>query len=125
MQKPNLSLTLLFVSDPIASSAFYSRLFDQEPIEVSPTFSLFIFPNGMQLGFWSPKTAEPPAKVNPGGCEIAFNEKNVDQRFDQWLALGVPILQPPTNMDFGRTFVAKDPDGHRIRVYRVWEDGKK
>jgi hypothetical protein len=28
------------------------------------------------------------------------------------------ILQPPTEMDFGRTFTAADPDGHRLRVFK-------
>jgi hypothetical protein len=27
------------------------------------------------------------------------------------------IAQAPTAMDFGMTFVALDPDGHRLRVF--------
>ena len=30
---------------------------------------------------------------------------------------GVTILQEPVTMDFGRTFLAADPDGHRLRVF--------
>ena len=30
---------------------------------------------------------------------------------------GLKILQTPTDLDFGRTFVALDPDNHRLRVY--------
>lgn len=30
---------------------------------------------------------------------------------------GMPIAQPPTRMDFEYTFVALDPDGHRLRVF--------
>jgi len=40
----------------------------------------------------------------------------VDALYQQWLALGVEIEQPPAQAVFGRTFVARDPDGHRIRV---------
>jgi hypothetical protein len=29
----------------------------------------------------------------------------------------VSIIQEPTDMDFGRTFVGLDPDGHRVRVF--------
>jgi len=29
----------------------------------------------------------------------------------------VPIALPPTDLDIGRSFVALDPDGHRLRVY--------
>jgi predicted enzyme related to lactoylglutathione lyase len=27
------------------------------------------------------------------------------------------VAQPPTRMDFGFTFLALDPDGHRLRVF--------
>jgi predicted enzyme related to lactoylglutathione lyase len=30
---------------------------------------------------------------------------------------GAAILQEPVSMDFGRTFLAADPDGHRLRVF--------
>lgn len=30
---------------------------------------------------------------------------------------GLPMLQTPTTMDFGYTFTATDPDGHRLRVF--------
>jgi hypothetical protein len=30
---------------------------------------------------------------------------------------GVPIAQAPAEMNFGLTFVALDPDGHRLRLY--------
>ena len=32
------------------------------------------------------------------------------------------IAFPPTDLDFGRSFVALDPDGHRLRVYAVAEE---
>jgi len=30
---------------------------------------------------------------------------------------GLVIVQAPTEMDFGYTFVASDPDGYRLRVF--------
>jgi hypothetical protein len=27
------------------------------------------------------------------------------------------VLQRPVDLDFGRTFVVLDPDGHRLRVF--------
>jgi hypothetical protein len=27
------------------------------------------------------------------------------------------VIQPPTQMDFGLTMTAADPDGHRLRVF--------
>ena len=34
-----------------------------------------------------------------------------------WSARGLTIAQAPTAMDFGFTFVALDPDGHRLRGF--------
>jgi hypothetical protein len=31
--------------------------------------------------------------------------------------LGLRIIQEPVKMDFGFTFTAADPDGHRLRVF--------
>lgn len=122
MTNTNLNFILFFVENPLDSIAFYKKLFGIQPVEASATFGAFAFPNGMMLGLWSPKTAEPPASVLSGGCEIGLSEKNVDALYDAWVKLGVPMAQPPTDMDFGRTFVALDPDGHRIRVYKYWEE---
>ena len=116
---PSPTLIILFVRDPLKSSAFYGRLFGLDPLEQSETFVMFSLPNGMMLGLWSPLTAEPPAVVNPGGNEICFKEENLDDLYAHWVKLGITIAQPPTEMDFGRTFVGLDPDGHRLRVYRL------
>ncbi|MEB4632395.1 VOC family protein [Burkholderia contaminans] len=35
---------------------------------------------------------------------------------EAWKALGVPFEQEPMTAVFGLTFVALDPDGHRLRV---------
>jgi predicted enzyme related to lactoylglutathione lyase len=41
----------------------------------------------------------------------------VDQTHADWRERGLKVAQPPTDMEFGRTFVALDPDGHRLRVF--------
>ena len=55
-----------------------------------------------------------------GGGEIGFTVDSnaaVDSTYEDWKKRGVSILQSPIDMDFGRTFVALDPDGHRLRVF--------
>ena len=72
------------------------------------------------LGLWSRYTVEPAAAGRGGASELAFTVADagaVDQRHVDWSLRGLPILQPPTDMSFGRSFVALDPDGHRLRVY--------
>jgi predicted enzyme related to lactoylglutathione lyase len=44
------------------------------------------------------------------------SDAEVDRMHDDWAARGVSVEQAPLQAAFGRTFVALDPDGHRIRV---------
>jgi predicted enzyme related to lactoylglutathione lyase len=117
-----LGLILLFVDNPEKSAAFYQQILQRGPLEQSPTFAMFALSNGTNLGLWSRHTAEPKVSITGGGSEIALRDENVDTVYKQWQGLGIPMAQEPTDMDFGRTFVALDPDGHRIRVYRLWEE---
>ena len=92
------------------------------PAEESPTFAMFALPSGTALGLWSSSTIAPPVGVAPGSSELCFVEDDVDAVHASWVARGIPIAQEPTDMDFGRTFVALDPDGHRLRVFRPGPD---
>lgn len=111
------SLVILYVDSPAASAAFYARLLGQEPVEASPTFAMFAMPSGVGLGLWSRHAVEPAAAAAGGGTEVAFTAADVDAVHADWAARGLAIAQPPTELDFGRTFVALDPDGHRLRVF--------
>jgi catechol 2,3-dioxygenase-like lactoylglutathione lyase family enzyme len=111
---------ILYVDKPAASAAFYSALLQRPPLESSPTFALFALDSGLMLGLWSRHTVEPAAAGRGGASELAFtvaDAEALDRRHLDWSLRGLPILQAPTDMDFGRTFVALDPDGHRLRVF--------
>lgn len=111
---------LLYVDSPAASARFYAGLLGAEPIEASPTFAMFALPSGAMLGLWSRHTVEPAAAAAGGGSEIATvvrSSAEVDATCADWQGRGLTILQQPTDLDFGRTFVALDPDGHRLRVF--------
>lgn len=114
---PDLSLVILYVDNPEASARFYADLLGQAPAEQSPTFAMFPLPSGIGLGLWSRHTVEPAAAAAGGGTEIAFMAADVRAVYADWSARGLPIAQPPTELDFGRTFVALDLDGHRLRVF--------
>lgn len=89
-------------------------------MESSPTFALFALESGTMLGLWARHTVLPSATAPTGAMEIGFpvdGDAAVDARHADWARRGLPILQAPTAMDFGRTFVAADPDGHRLRVF--------
>lgn len=119
MFQPNLGFTLLFVANPQKSSLFYKEVLGLTPIEESPTFVMFLLANGVMLGLWSKYTAEPRVDASPGALEICFPAEDVDALYEEWGKKHVTIAQKPTDMDFGRTFVVLDPDGHRIRIYKL------
>ncbi len=111
---------LLYVDSPATSANFYSRLLDKPPVELNPTFALFILDNGVKLGLWSRHSVEPATQVTGGGGELGFplpDNAAVDALHDQWLERGATIIQSPTVLDFGYTFVAQDLDGHRLRAF--------
>ena len=111
---------ILYVDSPLKSAAFYASLFSVKPVEESPTFALFALQNGSMFGLWSKHTVTPAAQQSFGGAEVAFAMESraaVMEVHTQWIAQKLPIIQAPVELDFGFTFVATDPDGHRLRVF--------
>lgn len=118
MAQPNF--IILFVDNPQNSASFYSILLGKEAVEASSTFAMFALDSGLMLGLWSKHTAEPLPTATGGGCELAISvesEALVDKHYAQWSQWQVEMLQTPAHLDFGYTFLARDPDGHRLRVF--------
>lgn len=118
MMHPNF--VILYVDSPATSAAFYTDLLGKMPIEASATFAMFALDSGVMLGLWSKHTVEPAAVAAGGGGELAFvvaGNDSVDTLYRDWNGRKLSIAQAPTDMDFGYTFVALDPDGHRLRVF--------
>ncbi|MBI3285165.1 MAG: extradiol dioxygenase [Burkholderiales bacterium] len=119
MSHPNF--VILYVANPLASAAFYQNLLAKAPLEASPGFALFALDSGLMLGLWLRQEVLPQAgPVAASNGELVFaldDQQQVQTRHVDWQQRGLPILQAPQQMDFGYTFVAADPDGHRLRVY--------
>jgi catechol 2,3-dioxygenase-like lactoylglutathione lyase family enzyme len=114
-----LNYLLLAVRNPLESAALYTHLLGCEPVEKSATFVLFVLPTGLKIGFWVAQEIVPKPAA-PGGVELSFSEDSEDavrRTYDEWRQLGLKVLQEPTHMDFGFTFVVEDPDGHRLRPF--------
>lgn len=114
--------TVLYVRDVPASVAFYRTLFGTEPIEDHPTFAMFAFRNGTTWGLWqrSDVLPEVSAASEPGSLEFGFavsSRDALDALAAEWEGRGIAIAQHPTDLDFGYTFTALDPDGHRLRPF--------
>lgn len=120
---PEFNFVLLYVEDAVKSAEFYTKLLEKPIVEQSEGFAMLPLSDGVMLGLWALPTVVPPAMEDGshkgGACEIAFNvddDETLENTHTQWASQGVTILQTPMDMPFGRTFVATDPDDHRIRV---------
>lgn len=117
---PQPDLVILYVDAARVSAAFWADLLGTQPVELQDTFAMLPLREGMMLGLWTRPGVEPKTEVGGGGGEIAFKvatPDEVDAAHADWSGRGIAIAQTPTALDFGRTFVALDPDGHRLRVY--------
>ena len=114
-----LNYILLAVRDPLKSADLYTQLLGREPVEKATTFVLYVLPTGLKVGLWLADEMEPRPNA-AGGVEISFTEDSKDAvraSFEEWKTLRLKIVQEPTDMDFGYTFVAEDLDGHRLRPF--------
>ncbi|WP_394779113.1 VOC family protein [Undibacterium sp.] len=123
---PHPNFILLYVDNPQNSAQFYAPLLDKQPMESSPGFVMFALDSGVMLGLWSKHTVEPAAPKIPlgGSGELAFavaDAAAVKALYADWQQRGIQILQQPVNVDFGFTFTAVDPDGHRLRVFAPYD----
>ena len=115
----DFNLVVLYVKDAGASSAFYKELLDRPIVQSSPKFAVLPLGKEAMLGLWQREAVEPRAGNDTGGAEVVFNVANADAvhaTHEAWKARGLKIAQVPTATNFGNTFVALDPDGHRLRV---------
>ena len=118
----SLNFINLYVADAQRSADFYANILGTKPVQASPGFSMFVLDNGLTLGMWKRETVEPAVEGAAGGGELCLKEASdtqVDERFADWTGQGIVIAQKPTRMSFGYTFTALDPDGHRLRVYKL------
>lgn len=110
---------ILYVSDIDVSTKFYKELLNEEPIETFEDFSVFALSDGFVLGLQSKHAIDPKPQPSFGGMELSFGgaaREEVDVFYQDWTEKGISIAMKPTTLAFGYTFVALDPDGHRLRV---------
>lgn len=117
MSQPNF--VILYVNNPAQSTPFYNQLLGQTPMDASDNFVLYRLQSGLMLGLWAKDNVEPTVTAAAGSSELvimAENEQAVNQIHQDWKGKQITIAQAPTSKEFGYTFTALDPDGHRIRV---------
>ncbi len=112
-------VSIVYVNDAPAAAHFYGDLLDSSPSFETPGYIVFDLGPGADLALWSgqfedlspdvPRTGEICLAIDGGSDEL-------DAIFTLWQSKGITILHEPQDAGFGRTFLAADPDGNRIRV---------
>jgi predicted enzyme related to lactoylglutathione lyase len=119
----NLGFVILYVRDMDRAKAFYTEALGLTVLEAvsGPTF-VTLRPAGGSLLALQDKTASrlPPGQAKePGGVEVSFEVDDVDATWKRWKEKGVEMVTDPMDMPFGRYFMAKDPEGYCLSVYRL------
>ena len=122
---PDFSTIILYVRDPGQSSLFYSGLLGKPIVESHPNFAMLPAGPGIMLGLWAIQDVIPAVEA-PTMPRPAFAKDELVITVDtteavrachaEWVRQGVQIIQEPNQQEFGFTFAAVDPDGHRLRV---------
>lgn len=111
---------VFYVEDIEASKSFYAKIFDAKSDALSPTFVFIPLLPNLSLGLKQLDQTVPPTNKSGGGTELSLiveNEIELDELYQEWKSKEVRFSQQPTELVFGKTFVALDPDEHRIRVF--------
>ncbi|GAB3680665.1 VOC family protein [Saccharopolyspora tripterygii] len=112
-------VTIVYVNDAPAAARFYGDLLGKSPAFETPGYITFDLGPGADLALWSGRFANLSPDVSRTGevcLAVDGGSDQVEAFFTQWKARGVTILQEPHDEGFGRTFLAADLDGNRIRV---------
>ena len=119
MIMPSFKYVILYVKDINISKSFYTELLGQSPKELSPTFISYELNSGMVLELWQLDKVHPAASFTGASSEICIvlpDKDSLNSLYEEWRSRGIKFAYPPTQAVFGLTFVALDPDGHRLRV---------
>jgi catechol 2,3-dioxygenase-like lactoylglutathione lyase family enzyme len=115
----DFGFVVLYVEDIAKSKAFYTGLLGRGPRELSPSFVSYDLDSGLKLELWERDKVRPAPTGTGGGCELCMvlpDAASVNSLYEEWKGKGVIFALEPFRAVFGLTFVALDPDGHRLRV---------
>jgi len=119
----NLGFVILYVSDMAKSKAFYTGTLGLTVVEAvsGPNFVTLRPAGGSLVALQDKEAAQLPPRLEerPGSVELSFEVEDVDGTWRRWKDQGVTLLTDPMDLPFGRYFLAQDPDGHYLSVYRL------
>ena len=123
----NLGYIIVYVRDLEQSKVFYRDVLGMTVLDAvsSPTFVTLRPTGGSLVGLQDKSVSRlPPGREEQAGrIELSFEVEDVDGTWARWKEQGVELVTEPIDLPFGRYFMAKDPEGHYLSVYRFAQRG--
>ncbi|GLT19098.1 glyoxalase [Vibrio zhanjiangensis] len=110
---------VLYVQDVQVSQDFYTQILGCDSKALSATCVEIIFANDTRVLLKQSKSVVPESQVTGGGSELSIlvaDQITFQALYQSWKTQSVEFAQQPAELPFGMSFVAQDPDEHRIRV---------
>jgi catechol 2,3-dioxygenase len=118
-----LGLVSLYFRDVARARAFYvDTLGLQVVAEFSGPDFVFLRPaGGTPIALRDAGALPLASHAEPGGFDIGLEVDNVDATLGDWRAKGIDIVKDVQDMGAGRVFLARDPEGHLLSVYQLYD----
>ncbi len=117
-----LNHVLLYVDDVARSRAFYEGRLRFDLVAAEGGYARLRVPGGEATVALHAVSADPRPPWNDG-VAIYFEVDELDAYCERLEAAGVAFEQPPRDMPWGwRHAYVRDPDGHRLSLYRAGGD---
>jgi predicted enzyme related to lactoylglutathione lyase len=116
----------LYVRDIPKAQAFYAEFLGMNVVSAlsGPSF-VFLQPvEGTPIALQDASMRPKEISGQPGGFEVNLEVEDVDAAWQEWKAKGVEGLTDITDMGAGRTFRARDTEGHVLSVYQLYPQVK-
>jgi len=110
----------LQVRDVEASAGFYEERLGLRRAPSAPPGAVVFATEPIAFAVRTPLPGTDLAAVRPrpgAGVALWFATDDAQTLHDDLVAAGVPVLAPPSDTPFGRTFTFADPDGYAITVH--------
>ncbi|CAM3772414.1 VOC family protein [Vibrio aquimaris] len=110
---------VLYVEDIQVSQGFYTKVLGCESRTLSPTCMEIKFANDTTLLLKQNSNLVPTSCITGGGTELSIlveDQTKLESLYQNWKNQSVDFAQEPKELSYGVSFVALDPDEHRIRV---------
>lgn len=118
----NMGFVILYVRDMEKLKAFYTQVLGMPVVDAvsGPNFVTLRTTGGSLLALQDKAASQLPPRLEeqPGSVELSFEADDVDATWTRWKENGVEMVTEPMDLPFGRYFLAKDPEGHYLSVYR-------